>query len=103
MIVVGEKPSSQLSVPDPRNTVAFPRIPQIEPEDLTMRPIEERYQAMKTKIEELLEQRENDKLSSAETGETIKAIKDHLSPEDMIKVNKTTSKLVKQHFKATGK
>ena len=67
-----------------------------------MRPMEERYEAMKKKIEELLERREKDKLGSVETGEIIKAIKDRLTAEDMIKVNKTTSKLAKQHFKTTG-
>ena len=94
--------SSASAVMDPRNTATLPRIPQIESEDLTNRPMEERHTAMKKRIDELLEKREKDELSSAETGEIIKAIKEHLSAEDMIKVNKTTSKFAKQHFKTTG-
>ena len=94
--------SSGAAAMDPRNTATLPRIPQIEDEDLTDKPMEERHAAMKKKIDELLEKREKDELSSVETGEIIKAIKEHLSKEDMIKVNKTTSKFAKQHFKTTG-
>ena len=97
-----DKISSASAVVDPRNTATLPRIPQIESEDLTNRPMEERHTAMKKRIDELLEKREKDELNSTETGEIIKAIKEHLSAEDMIKVNKTTAKFAKQHFKTTG-